>query len=89
MCPPGEVYNIGGVETMTVGEMLDRLLKLSKMKNIEVEIDQSRLRPSDVTLQIPCIEKFTAVTGWKPETRFENTLEDTLAYWRDYFKKEG
>ena len=85
-CPPGEVYNIGGVETMTVGEMLDRLLKLSKVKNINVEVDKSRLRPSDVTLQIPCIDKFTEATGWKPEIKFDKTLEDTLNYWRDYFK---
>jgi len=88
-CPPGEVYNIGGVETMTVGEMLDRLLKLSKTKNIGVEVDQSRLRPSDVTLQIPCIDKFVEATGWKPEIRFEKTLKDTLDYWRDFFKREG
>ena len=87
-CPPGEVYNIGGVETMTVGDMLNRLLKLSKVKNITVEVDPSRLRPSDVTLQIPCIDKFVAATGWKPETKFDETLEDLLDYWRDYFKKE-
>ena len=87
-CPPGEVYNIGGVETMTVGEMLDRLLKLSKVKNIDVKVDQSRLRPSDVTLQIPCMDKFTEATGWKPEIKFDRTLEDTLNYWRDYFKRE-
>jgi GDP-mannose 4,6-dehydratase len=87
-CPPGEVYNIGGVETMTVGDMLNRLLKLAKVKNIDVEVDPSRLRPSDVTLQIPCIDKFVAATGWKPETKFDKTLEDLLDYWRDYFKRE-
>ena len=87
-CPPGEVYNIGGVETMTVGEMLTRLLKLSKVKNIDVEVDQQRLRPSDVTLQIPCIDKFVEATGWKPEINFDKTLKDTLNYWRDYFKRE-
>jgi len=85
-CPPGEVYNIGGVETMTVGDMLNRLLRLSKVKNITVEVDPSRLRPSDVTLQIPCIDKFVAATGWKPETKFDKTLEDLLNYWREHFK---
>ena len=85
-CPPGEVYNIGGVETMTVGEMLQKLLKLSKVKNIKVEVDPERLRPSDVTLQIPCIDKFTAATSWKPVIKFDQTLQDTLDYWRDYFR---
>jgi len=88
-CPAGEVYNIGGQETMTVGEMLNRLLKFSKVKDIKVEVDSARLRPSDVTLQIPCIDKFVKATGWKPEIKFEKTLEDTLNYWRDYFKKNA
>ncbi|MDP3880107.1 MAG: GDP-mannose 4,6-dehydratase [Dehalococcoidales bacterium] len=86
-CPPGEVYNIGGVETMTVGQMLDRLLKLSRVKNIRIELDRERLRPSDVTLQIPCIDKFTAATGWKPEIKFDKTLQDTLDYWREFYMR--
>jgi GDP-mannose 4,6-dehydratase len=87
-CAPGEVYNIGGVETMTVGEMLNKLLALSTVKDIKIEVDQKRLRPSDVTLQIPCIDKFAKETGWKPEIKFDKTLEDLLNYWRDYFAKE-
>jgi len=88
-CKPGEAYNIGGVETMTVGQMLDMLLKLSKVKGIKVEVDPERLRPSDVTLQIPCIDKFVNQTGWKPEIQFSQTLEDILNYWRTYYKREG
>lgn len=85
-CAPGEVYNIGGVETMTVGEMLNKLLKLSTIKDIKVEIDPERLRPSDVTLQIPSMDKFTKETGWKPEIKFDETLKDLLNYWREYYK---
>lgn len=88
-CAPGEVYNIGGVETMTVGEMLTKLLNLSTVKNIEVKVDPARLRPSDVTLQIPSTEKFRAATGWKPEIPFDQTLSDLLNYWRDFFKKNA
>lgn len=86
-CPPGEVYNIGGVETMKVGEMLDKLINLSTVKNIKIEVDSERLRPSDVTLQIPSTEKFHKETGWKPEIKFDKTLKDTLGYWRTYYKK--
>jgi GDP-mannose 4,6-dehydratase len=86
-CPPGEVYNIGGVETMTIRQMLDRLLAISTVKDISVQIDPARLRPSDVTLQIPCVDKFHKATGWKPEIKFEKTLRDTLDYWRDYYKR--
>jgi GDPmannose 4,6-dehydratase len=72
---------------MTVGQMLDKLLELSTVKNIKVEVDPERLRPSDVTLQIPCIEKFQKVTDWKPKILFENTLKDTLEYCRNFYEK--
>lgn len=85
-CTFGDVYNIGGIETMTVGEMLDKLLKLSTRRDIKVEVDSKRLRISDVTLQIPCIDKFVNETGWKPKIPFDNTLEDLLNYWRDYYR---
>lgn len=80
-CSPGEVYNVGGNVTMTIGEMLNKLLKLST-RNIEIKVDPERLRPSDVTLQIPCTDKFRAVTGWIPQIDFDVTLKDILEYWR-------
>lgn len=82
-CPPGEVYNIGGNETMSVGDMLNKLIELSTIKNIKIEVDPSRLRPSDVTLQIPSIDKFKNETNWHPEIKFEKTLKDLLDYWRE------
>ena len=87
-CKPGEVYNIGGKETMTVGEMLKKLISLSKRRDIKVVIDPKRLRPSDVTLQIPSFDKFRKETGWIPKIKFEKTLVDMLDYWRDYYKKQ-
>ena len=86
-CTPGEVYNIGGVETMTVGEMLNKLIGMSTVKDIKIEVDPARLRPSDVTLQIPSIDKFQKETGWKPEISFDTTLKDMLNYWRDHYAK--
>ena len=84
-CRPGEVYNIGGIETMTIGEMLKRLIKLSTVKGIKIEVDPGRLRPSDVTLQIPSIDKFVRETGWQPEIKLEKTMKDTLDYWRAFY----
>ena len=88
-CTPGEAYNVGGKETMSVGEMLQKLISLSTTKDIKVEIDPSRLRPSDVTLQIPSTDKFKQETEWQPEIPFDKTLEDLLYYWRDYYKRNG
>jgi len=81
-CKAGEVYNIGGERTMTIGEALNILLSFAKTK-VSIKVEQSLLRASDVTLQVPCIDKFKKETGWKPEIPLEKTLEDTLNYWRD------
>lgn len=82
-CRPGEVYNIGGKTTMTIGEMLECLLLLAKNREMDIEVDKSLLRPSDVTLQIPDCSKFVKETGWKPMIPFEETIRDTLDYWRE------
>lgn len=76
-CRPGEVYNIGGRRTLTIGEMLE-LLKAMATCPIRHEVDPALLRPSDVTLQIPDMRKFAAETGWTPEIPLETTLRDLL-----------
>jgi GDP-mannose 4,6-dehydratase len=80
----GEAYNIGGATTMTIGEMLELLLSFSKHAgSVEIRSDPGLLRPTDVTLQIPCIDKFVADTGWQPEISYPRTLRDMLDYWRE------
>jgi GDP-mannose 4,6-dehydratase len=85
-CPPGEVYNIGGNRTMTIGEALDLLLSFSTSR-FEIKLEPKLLRPSDVTLQIPCTDKFTRQTGWKPEIPLEKTVQDLLEFWRDELRR--
>lgn len=81
---PGEVYNIGGNTTKTIGEMLDYLISLSNIKDkIIKKEDPSLLRPYDVTLQIPDCSKFINQTGWKPKYTFEQTMQDLLNWWRE------
>ncbi len=87
-CKPGEVYNIGGKETKTIGEMLKLLLSFSKRKNIKIKVDPARLRPSDVTLQIPDMTKFAKATGWRSTIPFRTTVRDTLDYWRAFYAKK-
>ena len=79
---PGEVYNIGGTYSCTIREMLNFLISLSKIKNIKIVEDPSRLRPIDADLQIPNTKKFTDATGWKPRISFQKTMTDLLNYWR-------
>lgn len=80
---PGEVYNIGGHETMTIGNMLEMLISMAECP-IQYEVDPQLLRPSDVTLQIPDTSKFRAATSWQPQIPLETTLRDLLDYHRQH-----
>lgn len=87
-CQAGEVYNIGGERTVTVGDILECLKGMAECK-IAHEVDPARLRPSDVTLQVPDISKFKQATGWKPEIPMEKTLGDLLDHHRFEIRRES
>jgi len=87
-CKSGEVYNIGGTHTVSVGDFLDLLRKKSS-SNIVTELDPKLLRPSDVTLQIPDSSKFISETGWKEKYSVEESIDFLLEYWRKKIKREN
>jgi GDP-4-dehydro-6-deoxy-D-mannose reductase len=78
---PGEVYNIGSGVPIRIGDALSKLLEMTDRK-ITVKEDPKRMRPSDVPLLHCDARKFSEKTGWKPMISFEETLRDTLEYWR-------
>lgn len=78
----GEVYNVASGQAHSIQGLLDTLLSYSEAE-IRVERDPERYRPVDVPLVYGSAAKFRQRTGWKPQIRFEQTLRDTLAYWRD------
>ncbi len=80
-CAPGEAYNIGGTTTLTVGEVLERLVAMATVR-IPTRLDPALLRPADVTLQIPSVDKFREATGWEPRYGFDESLSELLEHWR-------
>jgi GDP-mannose 4,6-dehydratase len=79
----GEAYNIGGIHTATVGEMLNKLLDLSSCRDFDIVESKTRIRPLDADLQVPDCSKFKEHTGWQPKISFEQTMRDLLDYWRE------
>jgi len=79
---PGEVYNLCSGHSWSIQQVLDFLLEQSKVKNITVTVDPSRLRPSDVMVLEGDATKVRTATGWEPEIPLERTLRDLLGYWR-------
>ena len=78
----GQVYNIWSEKCYSMREILDMLLTKSTCE-IEVKLDKSRLRPSDVPLLLGSCERFRQDTGWKPVIPFDQTLQEILDFWRD------
>ena len=47
-----------------------------------MEIDPNKLRPVDVPIIEADITKINQLTGWKPEIPLEQTIQETLDFWR-------
>lgn len=86
-CTIGEVYNMGGSKSITVGEFLE-ILKSKSTTKINSRTDPALLRPTDVTLQIPDISKFKTETGWSEKYDFNDSIEFLLKYCRKEVEKE-
>ena len=50
--------------------------------DIKVETDPNKIRPVDVPIIEADITKLNTLTGWKPEISVEQTICETLDYWR-------
>jgi len=78
----GEVYQLASGNAVSIKHILELLLKMSD-KTIIVKTDNSRLRKND----IPCLKgdnrKARNKIGFRPKYSLNQTLADTLNYWRE------
>ena len=81
-CNYGEAYNVCSGEARSIKSVLNLLISKSTVKNIIIKEDQSKMRPSDIPVTFGDNSKFKKQTGWKPEVKFEKTMDDLLNYWR-------
>jgi GDP-4-dehydro-6-deoxy-D-mannose reductase len=82
-CIPGEAYNVCSEIKHTIKEFIDRLQELSKVQ-FKIEIDERRIRPSDVDFLWGNCSKFKAITGWEPKYDFiADVVPEMLDYWRN------
>ena len=78
---PLRPYNVCSGRACSMREILDILLSLARVR-VRIEVDPSRLRPSDNPVILGSHDRLTADTGWRPEIPLERTLADLLDYWR-------
>lgn len=77
----GETYNVGSGNAQAIQDILNLIVSMSTAE-ISVEIDPNKLRPVDVPIIEADITKINQLTGWKPEIPLEQTILETLDYWR-------
>lgn len=82
----GEVYNIGSGKPRAIRELVETYQRLARVP-FEIEYDPQRMRPSDTPVSYCDATKLKRATGWEIEIPFEQTLADTLDYWRGRIDK--
>ena len=87
----GEVYNIcSGVDgAYSILDVLNMLLLASTRSDIEVRVEEKRLRPSDIPYLIGDATRLQQLTGWTVSIPFKKTLADLLDYWRTEIGSSG
>lgn len=77
----GDVYNIGSGAALKISAVLDKLLTFTTVK-MKIEIDPSLFRPADEAILICDNRKVKKVINWSPKIPLDQTLKNTLDYWR-------
>jgi GDP-4-dehydro-6-deoxy-D-mannose reductase len=78
---PGRIYNVCSGQAFRIGDVLDRLIAMSRVP-VTVTVDPARYRPSDNLMLWGDRSRIERELGWKPEISLDQTLSDLLDYWR-------
>lgn len=82
---PNKVYNVCSMTTYSIREILNIILSFSN-KRIKIVKDKSRFRKVEIPFLMGSNIKLRRL-GWKPIYSINQTLLDTLNYWRNKYKK--
>ncbi len=78
---PGAAYNVGTGSTVAIGEVLRRLVAMARVP-VEVVSEADPSRAGDVAITRVDAARLRRDTGWAPQYALDQTLSDTLDYWR-------
>jgi GDP-4-dehydro-6-deoxy-D-mannose reductase len=77
----GQAYNVASGTSHSMQEILDRLIALTGL-SITIQQQADRLRAKDLSVVRVNVTRIRSRLGWAPQRSLEQTLRDTLAYWR-------
>ena len=73
-----QTINLGSDVSHKIGDVLKLIAG-----DTPYEVDESLFRPTDEPIILGNISKAKDILGWKPEISLEQTISDTLDYWRN------
>lgn len=82
----GRVYNVGRGSAAAISQILETALSMSQVQ-IAVIRDPKRLRASDIPIIEPDVSLIFADTGWSAQISIEETVRDTLEWWREKLRR--
>ncbi|MFW6075676.1 MAG: GDP-mannose 4,6-dehydratase [Chloroflexota bacterium] len=77
----GAAYNVASGRSVQIGELLRRMIEIAGIR-VDVRPDPARMRSVDVPDVVGDASALAADTGWSPQYSLEQTLADTLKWWR-------
>ena len=85
---PGQAYNLANGTAVRIGDVLEYLLRSTKV-DIDVQQDASRLRPADLVALRGDASLAREQLGWNPSFTLEETLDSVLDFWRQQAAKKN
>jgi GDP-4-dehydro-6-deoxy-D-mannose reductase len=73
----GEIFNICSGKGISIRQILEKLIKISG-REIRIELDENRMRPSDNPIIVGSYEKIKSAISWEPEINIDKTLRKIL-----------
>jgi len=83
----GQVFNSGTGVDHSVREMAEQIAEVMGVDNMEISLDESRLRPLDVERLQANYFKINHLTDWKPKTGFKEGIRKTVDWFYENNKK--
>lgn len=85
---PGTILNLASGEPHKIGDVLHALQMYSGV-DIEVRVDRSRVRDTDLRLSCGDAKRALQLLGWAPSIAWDVTLRDVLDDWHRRVARDG
>jgi GDP-4-dehydro-6-deoxy-D-mannose reductase len=77
----GKIINVCGGNPLKMRYYTEKLIELSKINDIKMEIDEKLWRPIDIYYQDGDNQLCKDLVDWNPKYNIDETLKDLLDYW--------